>query len=222
MKLNTDEEFNSSALGEIAYQKLKAHMVNLTLRPGEALTELELIGTLRMSRTPIRQALHRLEQEGFVSLLPRKGWFINEISLKDIHEIFVVREALEGMAARIAAENITQGALLDLNLYVQGVNMESLEDPIDPGDELHFRILAVANNHRIKSVLGLYESHLQRFHQLTLRLPGRIKQSYQEHLDIVSAINNHDGDAAEAAMRKHIQSSRKSLFDTMAEGRVNW
>lgn len=219
MKPVSEDEINSSALGEIAYQKLKSLIVDLTLKPGEPLTELELIGSLRMSRTPIRQALHRLEQEGFVSLLPRKGWFINEISLRDIHEIFVVREALEGMAARIAAENITQGTLLDLNIYMQAISPDCKPDP---GDELHSRILSVANNHRIKSVLTLYESHLQRFHQLTLRLPGRVVQSYQEHLDIVAAINVQNGDAAEAAMRKHIQSSRKSLFDTIAEGRISW
>jgi len=210
-----------TSLSEIAYNKLKSLILHLTLRPGDPITELDLIETLGMSRTPIRQALNRLAQEGFVSLLPRKGWYVTEISLRDIHEIFIVREALEGMAARIAAEIITDTALTELNQYMAAIEIDEKSET-DPGDKIHEKILAIANNQRINGVLQLYEDHLKRFHYVAIRLPGRVTQSYKEHKEIIEAINDKNSDLAEATMRKHIQSSRKSLFDSIAAGRVVW
>ncbi len=212
---------SKASLSEIAYSKLKSLILHLTLRPGDPITELDLIETLGMSRTPVRQALNRLAQEGFVSLLPRKGWYVTEISLRDIHEIFIVREALEGMAARVATEIVTDAALTELNQYMAAIEIDE-KNEADPGDKIHDKILAIANNQRISGVLQLYEDHLKRFHYVALRLPGRITQSYKEHQEVVGAMNDRNSDLAEAAMRKHIQSSRKSLFDSIAAGRVVW
>lgn len=212
------------SLGEIAYRKLKELVLQLALRPGQPITETDLIETLGMSRTPIRQALNRLEQEGFVSLIPRTGWFVTEISLRDIHEIFIVREALEGMAARLAAETMSAQALEELNDYMGALAAggAARESEMDPGDRIHDMILAAANNQRIAGVLQLYGDHLRRFHYVAIQLPGRVALSHEEHQQILAALNERDGEAAEAVMRRHIQSSRRSLFDSIAEGRVNW
>uniref|UniRef100_A0A8R2D7D9 HTH gntR-type domain-containing protein n=2 Tax=cellular organisms TaxID=131567 RepID=A0A8R2D7D9_ACYPI len=92
------------SLSEIAYRRIKEMILSLTLAPGSSLTEMGLIDQLGMSRTPIREALYRLQQERFVELTPRKGWFVSEIKLQDIQQLFVIREALEGIATRQATQ----------------------------------------------------------------------------------------------------------------------
>ncbi|MDF2500134.1 MAG: transcriptional regulator, GntR family protein [Anaerosporomusa subterranea] len=214
-----------TSLSDLAHNTLKNMLLNLEIRPGSPITEIQLMETLGMSRTPIRQALHRLEQEGFVNLTPRKGWFVADISLRDIQEIFVVREALEGIAARLAAESITDDVLRELNEYMVKVSSAAAPDEqeaVDPGDILHDQIFAAVDNKQMNRVLGLYGDHLRRFHIMAIRLPGRALLSYQEHCEILQALTKRDGEGAEQAMRNHIRSSKRSLFEAIVNERVVW
>lgn len=216
---------DKQSLSDIAHQKLKNMLLDLELRPGSVITEIKLMETLGMSRTPIRQALHRLAQEEFVRLAPRKGWFIAEVSLRDIQDIFVVREALEGIAARLAAELITKETLYELNDYMAGVAAEEQAEEsknIDPGDILHQKIFEAVGNQQMNRVLSLYGDHLRRFHIMACRLPGRALLSYKEHYEILRALTDRDGDKAEQAMRHHIRSSRCSLLEAIVNERVMW
>lgn len=221
MEINSS--INKLSLSDIAYSKLKDMILNLEFQPGDPITEFQVLASLGMSRTPIRQALHRLDQEGFVNLIPRKGWFVVGISLADIQEVFVIREALEGIAARQAAEIISDDTLQSLNNYMQeaGENTGSDMEHFEPGDKIHNVIFDIVKNQRMNRVISLYKDHLQRLHNLAIRIPGRAQQSYQEHLAILEALNLHDGDLAERRMREHIQSSKKSVFGAIVDGRVS-
>lgn len=213
------------SLSDKAHTTLKNMLLELELRPGSPITEIQLMETLGMSRTPIRQALHRLAQEGFVHLTPRKGWFVTDISLRDIQEIFVIREALEGMAARLAAEAMTETSLRMLNEYMDQLASQIPEDgaeAIDPGDILHQKIFEAVDNNQMNRVLNLYGDHLRRFHIMAIRLPGRAYLSYKEHCDVLQALTNRDGERAEQAMRDHIRSSKRSLFEAIVNEKVAW
>lgn len=204
------------SLSDIAHEKIKNMLLGLELRPGSAITEIQLMENLGMSRTPVRQALQRLDQEGFVRLLPRKGWFVAGVSLRDIQEIFVIREALEGIAARLATELMTDERLRELNEYMAGVATQDQAEGqknIDPGDILHQRIFEAVNNEQMNRVLGLYDEQLRRFHIMACRLPGRTLLSYQEHYGILRALTERNGEKAEQAMREHIRSSKRSIMD---------
>lgn len=204
-----------ASLSDIAYHKIKRMILGMELAPGSSLTEMGLIETLEMSRTPIREALYRLQQEKFVELTPRKGWFVSEIKLQDIQQLFVIREALEGIATHQAASCIP-----DEKLYQMELALAALEDSLvndeanatDAGDALHVLILEYAGNPYLNSIMTLYLDRLEMFHVIAMKLPGRKLQSWHEHRAILAALMARDAEQAEQRMREHIRSSLDSIL----------
>lgn len=204
------------SLSFIAYEKIKEMILNMEIAPGSSLTEMGLIEQLGMSRTPIREALYRLEQESFVELAPRKGWFVAEIRLRDIQELFLIREALEGISTRNATHRLQQAQLLQMQAYLATLEPLLLADEAavdDPGDSLHEMIFACIDNHYLNNIMTNYIDRLRQFHIIASRLPGRKLQSYYEHCEILQALIARDENRAEQAMRHHIQSSMNSILD---------
>lgn len=208
------------SLSEIAYRRIKEMILSLTLAPGSSLTEMGLIDQLGMSRTPIREALYRLQQERFVELTPRKGWFVSEIKLQDIQQLFVIREALEGIATRQATQRTPDHELAvmadKLAALEQGLRDDEL-NATDAGDEIHTLIFAHADNPYISSIMTLYLDRLQLFHVIAMNLPSRKWQSWLEHCQILAAMQSRDADAAEQAMRLHIRSSLQSILEGLMQ-----
>ena len=101
-------------LREIVFETLRDAIINQVLRPGERLMEIQLAEEMGVSRTPVREAIRKLELEGFVVMVPRRGVYVAGISMKDIHEVFEVRSALEALAASLAAERITEEELEEM------------------------------------------------------------------------------------------------------------
>jgi len=214
MASNTEKK----TLSDIAYSQIKNMLLEFELHPGSAVTEIMFMQKFGISRTPVRQALQRLEQEGFMRLTPHKGWFVAGVSLRDIQEIFVVREALEGIAARLAAELLSPEVLSELNIYMQKISNQDQAkdvDAIDPGDILHEKIFAAVNNQQMNRVLKLYDDQLRRFHIMACKLPGRALLSYKEHYKILEALTERNGEKAEKAMREHIHSSKQSILEAV-------
>ncbi|MDW8845517.1 GntR family transcriptional regulator [Erwinia sp. MMLR14_017] len=204
------------SLSFIAYEKIKDRILNMEISPGSSLTEMWLIEQLGMSRTPIREALYRLQQESFVELAPRKGWFVAEIKLRDIQELFMIREALEGISTRNATHRLSDEQLHHMQHYLASLEASLLKDEAavsDPGDSLHEMIFACIDNHYVNNIMANYIDRLRQFHIIASRLPGRKLQSYYEHCDIFQALLARDENRAEQAMRQHIQSSMNSILD---------
>ncbi|WP_435945338.1 GntR family transcriptional regulator [Dryocola sp. BD586] len=213
------------SLSLVAYDEIKSMILNLTLKPGSSLTEMWLIDRLQMSRTPIREALYRLQQEHFVELAPRKGWFVSEIKLRDIQELFVIREALEGISARHAAVRISDEELQKMENYLDSLEslLEENEEAVDdPGDSIHSLIFRFSSNALINEVMSIHLERLQMFHLITSSLPGRKYQSWREHKEIFFALKARDGELAEELMRKHIRSSLDSLLQSLIENKVDY
>ena len=194
------------------YEELKAAIVDLRLAPGDPLREAALAEQLGVSKTPIREALTRLEQEGLVETTSFKGAVVTGYSRQDLVEIYELRELLENAAVRAAAESMSD----DGRARLASIAAESraLRDGGDPArlasllfefDEMLYDQMA---NRRIRSLIGNLHAHLTRVGRLTEEIPGRPAASVDEHDRIVEAIEARDPARAEEMMRAHIRSVR--------------
>ena len=113
-------QVSNLSLGSQAYQEMKRIILEGRIPPGAKLNEGELARALGISRTPIREAINRLEKEGLVEIFPQRGAFVVQFTEKDVYELFLIRENLEGLASRLAAEKVTPASLAKLESCLEG------------------------------------------------------------------------------------------------------
>ena len=191
--------------------------------PGQKLSESELARRLGISRGPLREALGRLEGR-LVTRTPRLGVSVIDFGLGDLEHLFLVREALEGMAARLAAERMTSSELKRLReLLAHHARQPELAAGSayyqrSRDDDYHFTIVRSARSERLERVL-LDEVYYQlRIHRLrSSTRPGRAQQALSEHREILAALTSRNPDAAEGTMRRHIRNARLSTLSATAE-----
>jgi DNA-binding GntR family transcriptional regulator len=210
------------ALGSLAneaFDKIVEAITAGEFKPGQRISEAELARQLGISRGPLREALHRLEGR-LVERTPRIGVSVIQLSDKDLVELFAVREALEGMACRLAARNADNEQLDQLQSLLSKhshdhdvLNREGYYQRTSDSD-FHFQIVKCARNARLEELLmeGLYfQLRLYRFRASTT--PGRAQSAFQEHQRIVHALRARDEDAAELSMRQHIRNALASALE---------
>ena len=190
--------------------ELREAIVNLRLRPGEPLREAALAEKLGVSKTPLREAFARLEQEGLVETTSFKGAVVTGYSERDLQEIYELRALLEGEAARAAASHASDAAILALRRVVdRSRKLRDEGDLVGLADLLgQFDVIVFSQvtNERIGSLIENLRAHLTRIGKLTESIPGRVETSVEEHAAIVEAIVARDPDEAERLMRVHIAS----------------
>lgn len=194
--------------GTKADQVLVDRIVSLEIAPGSALTEVQLMRDLRMSRTPTREALQRLSQEGLVIHVPHRGVHVTEIRAEDFQQICEFRSGTEGMAAPLAAERMTPPQLSDL-LGIQA----SMEDALVAEDARRFveydrlfhHLLGEASQNAflLQTLTRIYNVHLRLWFYLYQR-KGGLRQTGEEHLQLIAALKPRDPDEAERAMRAYL------------------
>lgn len=199
-----------ASLAEQTYDFIKENIVSLRYPPGSPLLENQLAKQLGISRSPMREALARLEREGFVEIVPWKGARVTEITPKYVTELYQVRASLEGTAARLAISRLDRGRLMAMKR-----TMDELATSVDAGDmtafyqhEVPFHDLYVAgcgNDLLLRTLVGMRD-HLTRVRNYlsATRIPGHEAASFREHQVALEAFLSGDGDAAEAAVRNHL------------------
>jgi DNA-binding GntR family transcriptional regulator len=194
------------------YEELKSAIVDLRLAPGDPLREATLADQLGVSKTPIREALTRLEQEGLVETTSFKGAVVTGYSRQDLLEIYELRELLENAAARTAAESMADADRDRLDRICResrklkkNHDAAGLAALISAFDDVLFEQV---RNSRIRALIENLRAHLTRIGHLTAEIPGRIEASVDEHEKIVQAIAARDPELAERQMREHIRSVR--------------
>jgi DNA-binding GntR family transcriptional regulator len=198
-------------LKDAVYAQILENIVDGTLPVGYALREGELAARFGVSKTPLRDALVRLQADGLVSIPPYRSAVVVGYSQQDLREIYEVRELLEGACAREAALSISTEDLAEMSdsaACIAGGEVlagqeETLTALIDRFDVIMY---AQCRNGRIHEMVANIRIHIQRIGRLTTRIPGRMVKSVREHQAIYEAIVQRDGAAAEAAMRRHILS----------------
>lgn len=225
MTLSTSIEVNRKPLTEDeCYQYFLVAIARGELRPNERLIETELAARLGVGRAVIRTALARLHQEGVVERERNRGARVRLISEIEAVEILEARSVLECLAARHAAINATEQDAIDLRSFLQDMG-----EARDQGDllavsalngRLHQRVLSIANHATVSRLLEMLHAHHVRFQFRTILAPGRSAESFKEHTALVEAIAAHDPDAAEAAMRTHLDHVMEALKRTRPLGDV--
>lgn len=194
---------------------MRAAIADGTFAGGDSLVEEELAARYRGSRTPVREALRRLAHEGLVTIADRRGATVVDYSLRDIVEIYTIREALEGMAARLAADLMEDAAVESLEEMFEGLAAAQRQGRLpEAGDRIHDVILQASGNRRLGLLMDVNKVHQARLHRTATRLPGRVEQSFLEHQRILAALKSRDPDAAEHVIREHIRSTRRSLIES--------
>lgn len=218
-------------LREIVFETLREAIINGVLEPGERLMEIQLAEEMGVSRTPVREAIRKLELENFVVMIPRKGAYVAGVSHKDIADVFEIRSALEGLAAGLAAERATEEEIEEMKkiLLTHDRDDMSLEDIVSTDTDFHALVYKASRNERLVQILENLREQIQRFRATSLSVPGRLKDAISEHQAIVEAIARQDGEEAQALATAHIMNAENIMFEALrlsqeqksAEGQAN-
>jgi DNA-binding GntR family transcriptional regulator len=206
----------SSSLEEKVYLSLEEQIISQKLRPGEAVTEMKLSRELGVSRTPVREALQRLDREGLIKLIPNKGAVVLGISEQDLIDIYKIRMRLEGLAARIAAEkkDVEFCRQLGDNIDLTGFYMSKgdIEKVKDLDSEFHDIIYRCCESRMLGKTLSELHRYIASYRKLSLAASGRIDRSLAEHKEIYDAIASGNTDAADELMSKHVERALENLL----------
>ena len=202
------------------YNLIIKEIVTGKIFPGQRLTERELIEKYGMSKTPIREALNKLEENGIVTYELNKGFSVVKISHCDVEEIYELREVLEGLAAKKVVEKLDLAITQDKNIIE---NFRLSEECLKNNDiqkysildmEFHHLLVDMSGNYRLKSMLDKLYYQAKLLLSTSLYLPGRgISVSFNEHKDIAKAISNKDIINAEKKAQAHIKNVKTAILN---------
>lgn len=202
---------NYKPLREIVFETMREAIINGDLAPGERLMEVQLAEEMGVSRTPVREAIRKLELEGFVAMIPRKGAYVADYSVKDITEIFEIRASLESLAAGLACERITEEELDELQRLVvragENAKNNDLESLINVDTAFHDRIFKASRNSRLEQMVSNLREQIHRFRTTSLASPGRTKDTLEEHKGLVDAIAERDIALARRLALEHVENA---------------
>ncbi len=201
---------SSFSLKEHIYDVLKEAITSMSIYAEDAelkLDERQLSEQLRISRTPIREAIARLEQEGLVTVVPRRGVYITKKTKKEILEMITVWGALESMAARLATENASDERIASLRklftTFENGQVQAHIDEYSDRNIEFHQAILEMCGCALIKQIAEGLFVHMKGIRARTIGEKDRAKRSIIDHLHIIEALEQRDTDLAERLVREH-------------------
>jgi DNA-binding GntR family transcriptional regulator len=213
---------NYKPLRELVFESLRESIISGMLNPGERLMEIQLAEEMGVSRTPVREAIRKLELEGLVVMIPRKGAYVAGLSLKDIADVFEIRRALEGLAAELAAERITEEELEELERYLVRISEEievggDLDKVVEIDTDFHTLLYKASRNYRLSQIINNLREQIQRFRTTSLSYPGRMKVAVEEHRRIVEAISSRDGELARKLAQEHIENAENSMMSMIQQ-----
>jgi DNA-binding GntR family transcriptional regulator len=215
MMEKTWEETNLLSIREHAYLYLKKHILEGEYQAGDRLVERELAAKMNISRTPIREALFRLESQGFVKTVPRKGVVVSNISEKEVIEVFTILASLEVLAVKLAAQRMDQETQMELDKKIQQL-MDLGEQAEENFNSEHIQLNRLINkaskSPKLYEILSGLIDYIHMAANLGYETPGRRKESLKEHIDIMKALRDKDAEIAEYLMRIHIENSKKAFI----------
>ncbi len=196
------------------YELLRESIIHGKLKPGQKLNEIELGQQLGISRTPIRETLMRLENEGFVSMDPGKGAVVAKLSKVDLEEIYPIVSVLEGLAARLATPRLTRSDLSAMRRYSREMK-EAVKSETSHYMELnimfHQVFLENCHNDRLLGAVMNFKNQIYRFRLFSLAMPDRIGESIKEHDQILKAFEEKKAKQVEELVKAHVLHGRDAL-----------
>ena len=207
------EKADSINLKQKAYLFIIEMIQKAEIRPGDTIAEQSISKKLGISRTPIREALNALAQEGVVDLIPNRGASLKVPTFKEIWEIYQIRENLEPLAAALCIDNFSD---TELEMHRQNI-IEYTKNPtpilLEACDEFHDKVILLCGNEYMINILKKLRLVIRRLQMYSEKKPGRIQRSIVEHERILNAISKRDGQEASLKMKEHIISMRDSTLN---------
>ena len=200
------------------YNDLRVELVSLQRRPGEVISEAQIALSYGVSRTPVREAILKLSDEGLLEIYPQSGIFVSRIPLAALPEAIIVRKALEETTARMAAERATPSQILALQSILERQREASAagnSDTFHQADEMfHATVADVAGYPGIWKYIQQVKVHVDRYRRLTLPQRGRMPKVIIEHEAVLTAIEAHDDEGARRAMETHLENLLDNISTT--------
>ena len=214
------KKFDSTGAGNPirthVYKELEQAILDGDIVPGTALAEVKLSQEMGVSRTPVREALMQLELEGLVKTVPNKGAVVVGVTASDVDDIYTIRMRIEGLAARRAAEKISEQQLEALREIVElqefYVSRKDFLQVWHLDNRFHETLYEGCGSRPLKQMLTLFHNYIQKAREATVRA-GRAEGSTQEHRAVLDAISARDPEAAEERMVIHVTNARNSFFE---------
>ena len=204
-------------LRDIVFQTLRNAIITGELQPGERLMETQLAEKLGVSRTPIREAIRKLELEGLVIMVPRKGAQVAQFTEKDIQDVLEVRAALEALAAKLACKRMDDRAFLKLQLaiaeYTYAAYNKDLETMIEKDVEFHDIICNATQNDKLIQMFNNLKEQVNRYRITYLKNVEDSATVEAEHIEILEALKNKNEEVASLLASKHIHTQCDGITD---------
>ena len=208
-------------LRELVCETIRQAIVDGVFSPGERLMEIQLADEMGVSRTPVREAIRKLELEGFVVMIPRRGTYVADISIKDINEVYEIRTSLEVLAAGLAAERISdeeletmQRLLVEIGQHIEDGNIEKI---VEIDTAFHDVLYKASRNKRLAGIINNLREQITVIRRRSMMYPGRLQNTMEEHRILVDSIAAHDVDRAQNSARLHMENAEHTLLKDMLE-----
>ncbi|MGL4606658.1 MAG: GntR family transcriptional regulator [Eubacteriaceae bacterium] len=222
--LNIKKGTKKKSYTDLAYNAIRDLIIREEIKSGDLISENQIAEYLQMSRTPVREAIRRLEAEGILDVKKGLGTFLKSLSFKDIRDIYEVREALEIISAETAINNITteeannlKEKFLTLREKYQIDKSISHDKFSELDDTIHNLILDRSENEYIKNLMSMINFNIQRYRMLSFKVSYNLEESTKQHLDLLDSILKRDLNELKYLLSEHIRWSLKILQENLSE-----
>ena len=225
MKLDNSFKERKS-LGQDVFEYLKNAIIDQTIKPGSRLVESKIADMLGISRTPLREALHKLEREDWIEKIPSGGFKVVTLTIDDIEQTFGIRSVLEAYAARLAAENHQDKDLLPLerkiNEYQKCLESKKNIDRLHKiNTQFHDLLYSLSKSPKLIKMINQLQAQISRFRQIILKQEEYARKSSDDHVKMLGAIKKRDGKKVEQLVRQHIINGKIAVLNTIKEVEIN-
>ncbi|NTW71533.1 MAG: GntR family transcriptional regulator [Eubacteriaceae bacterium] len=202
-------------LREIVFTTMREAIINGDFKSGQRLMEVQLAEQMGVSRTPVREAIRKLELEGLVVMVPRKGAYVAGLSSEDVREVLEIRAVLEGLAAQLAAEKASEADIIQLkdivNKFQQAAADQDIARLINYDSDFHDVMYRSSKNKKLVQLISALKEQVQRFRVAYFT---KIKNTHiliEEHNELLNAIIDHNAQLARQVAEKHISTTEKLI-----------
>ncbi len=206
-------------LGQYVFEKLKQAIIRGEIAPGDRLVENRIADALSISRTPVREAIHKLEREGLLKKLPKGGFMAVSLSREDVRETFGIRSVLESYAARLAAVNHQQEEIKALEEKIaefqSHLDRGALEELTRINTEFHNILYGLSKNPKLIKMINDLRDQIYRYRKIILKISDMGKTSNADHREMLMAIKNRDEDRVEKLVREHISRGQAIVLNAL-------
>jgi DNA-binding GntR family transcriptional regulator len=206
-------------LTDRAYERIRHDIINCAIAPGAEISEAQLCAQYKLGKAPVRMALNRLAHDGLVRAIPRRGYMVSPVTVRDIHDVFELRLMLEPVAARMAAGKVDTQRLQALDdacrAGYQPGDPKSTTRYLDANKAFHVAVAQATGNLRLAGAIEQLLDEMTRLLHLGLGLRNRSQEMQQEHRALVKALSRGDGGTAERICREQIEAARNMVLSAI-------